>query len=129
MARLHGISPIVPVSNIEATIAFYTETLGWTLRAHAPGVHGLVKRDEAAVTLVKAADAQALKATHTNISAYVWVQDVDALWDELQPKLSELPDGRVRAPFNQDYGMREFHVKDPDGFLIFFGEAAEQAGD
>ena len=29
----------------------------------------------------------------------------------------------VRAAFNQDYGMREFHVRNPDGFLMFFGEA------
>jgi hypothetical protein len=28
----------------------------------------------------------------------------------------------VHAPFDQPYGMREFHVKDPDGCLLFFGE-------
>jgi hypothetical protein len=34
-----------------------------------------------------------------------------------------LPDGRVRAPFDQPYGQREFHVLDEDGTLVFFGEA------
>ena len=37
--------------------------------------------------------------------------------------LETLPEDRVRAPFDQPYGMREFHVKDPDGCLLLFGEA------
>jgi hypothetical protein len=28
----------------------------------------------------------------------------------------------VRAPLEQSYGVREFHVKDPDGCLLFFAE-------
>ena len=41
-------------------------------------------------------------------------------------RLDPLPKGRVRAPFNQDYGQREFHVIDEDCTLIFFGEAIDQ---
>ncbi|MEL6208979.1 MAG: hypothetical protein AAFR44_02115, partial [Pseudomonadota bacterium] len=55
-------------------------------------------------------------------SAYIWTPDADALFAELAPKLADLPDWRVRPPFTQPYGMREFHVKDPDGFLLFFAE-------
>jgi hypothetical protein len=70
------------------------------------------------------ADAAGLRATAEWIAAYVWVQDLDALWAELSPRLADLPEGRLRAPFRQPYGMRELHVKDPDGFLLFFGEPA-----
>ena len=42
--------------------------------------------------------------------------------DDLKSELDALPQGRVRPPFDQPYGMREFHVKDPDGCLLFFGQ-------
>lgn len=124
MAQLEGIAPIVPVRDEVASIAFYVHKLGFTLRFHnADARYALLARDEAAVALIGARDEAALKATANNISAYIWVADLDGLWAEMALTLAELPEGRVRAPFHQDYGMREFHVKDPDGFLIFFGEA------
>lgn len=60
----------------------------------------------------------------SHISIYLWVRHVDQLYADLKPKLDTLAEGRVRAPFTQPYGMREFHVKDPDGCLLFFGEDA-----
>jgi len=44
--------------------------------------------------------------------------------DDNTYRLETLPEGRVRPPFTQACGMREFHVKDPDGFLLFFGDCA-----
>jgi hypothetical protein len=46
-----------------------------------------------------------------------------AFYATLKPALDTLAQGRIRAPFNQDYGQREFHVTDEDCTLIFFGEA------
>ena len=130
MPELEGIAPIVPVSDVSATLAFYRDLLGFEVKVESPdGQYGLVSREGAGVTLVGAADEDALKATRTNISAYIWVKDLPGLWDEMRAGLEALPEGHVRAPFVQDYGMREFHVKDPDGFLIFFGEDAGNTGD
>ncbi len=114
---------IVPVSDMSATMDFYADTLGFERRfvsdddSFAIVVHG-----EAAIHFVLTDDSNALKATANNISIYLWVRGVDALYETLEAKLSQLPQGRVRAPFDQPYGMREFHVKDPDGCLLFFGE-------
>ena len=125
-AVLQGIAPIVPVRDVTASLRFYRNTLGFELRhANDEGTYALLARGEAGIILVGPADAAALAATANNISAYIWVADVDALWREIQPQLASLPDGRVRAPFEQPYGMREFHVKDPDGFLLFFGKAVQ----
>lgn len=55
-------------------------------------------------------------------ACYIDVVGLDELYATLKPALDELPPGRVRAPFDQDYGMREFHVIDEDALLIFFGE-------
>ena len=127
MPILEGIAPIVPVSNVARSVSFFTNTLGFEIRTQDEDF-ALVARQGAGVSLIRTTDDKALDATATNISAYIWVNDLMGLWTELEPKLKPLGDARVRAPFVQDYGMREFHVKDPDGFLIFFGEIADKEG-
>ena len=42
--------------------------------------------------------------------------------DAVSTGLGALPKGRVRPPFTQDYGQREFHVADEDCTLVMFGE-------
>ena len=116
---------IVPVSDVRKTVDFYVEVFGFEERFFShDGRFAIVLHGEAAVHFVKAEDADSLKATANHISVYLWVKHVDALYDLLKPKLEALSEGRVRAPFTQDYGMREFHVKDPDGCLLLFGEEA-----
>ena len=118
---------IVPVRDVPATMDFYADVLGFERRmvsddkSFAIAVHG-----DAAVHFVATDDADALKATANNISIYLWVRALDRLYETLEPKLDQLPAGRVRPPFDQAYGMREFHVKDPDGCLLLFGENIEQ---
>ncbi|GJM00594.1 MAG: hypothetical protein DHS20C07_22730 [Methyloligella sp.] len=117
---------IIPVSDMAQTLVFYEQTLGFEKRfvsddaSFAMMLHG-----EAALHFIKAADDEALKATRTNISIYLWSKHLDELYASLEAKLSVLPEGRVRAPFDQTYAMREFHVKDPDGCLLIFGETIE----
>lgn len=60
-------------------------------------------------------------------SCYIDVLGLDALYEELKPNLDKLPSGRVRAPFDQSYGQREFHVIDEDALLVFFGEPIERS--
>ena len=114
---------IVPVRDVTRTMDFYADVLGFEQRSvsddnsFAIAVHGT-----AAIQFVACDDDEALKATANNISIYLWVREVDELFSSLKPKLDQLPEGRVRPPFDQPYGMREFHIKDPDGCLLFFGE-------
>jgi hypothetical protein len=45
------------------------------------------------------------------------------LWNSVKDKLSKL---RVREPFNQDYGMREFHIEVPHtNSIMFVGQEIE----
>lgn len=53
---------------------------------------------------------------------YVEVAGLDALRDHARGWADRF---RKRPPFDRDYGMREFHVIDPDGALVFVGEAVE----
>ena len=114
---------IVPVRDVAASIDFYADVLGFERRMISDdGVFGIAVHGDAAIHFLKTDDEASLKATANHISIYLWVRGVDALFEGLEPKLKALDEGRVRAPFDQPYGMREFHVKDPDDCLLFFGE-------
>lgn len=118
---------IVPVRDVNATMEFYTATLGFERRLVTnDGVFGIAVHGEAAIHFLKAEDLAALDATATHISVYLWVNGVDQLFEDLQPKLHGFESERWRAPFDQPYGMREFHIKDPDGCLLMFGQPVEQ---
>ncbi len=116
---------IVPVRNIVATVDFYADVLGFERRMVSEDkTFAIVVHGDAAVHFIQTGDAEALRATANHISIYLWVQSIDALYEHYKPRLDALPPGRVRPPFDQPYGMREFHVKDPDGCLLFFGANA-----
>ncbi len=117
---------IVPVKDIRRTVDFYVDVLAFEERfVSEDETFAIVIHGDAAIQLVKTDSDEALRATANNISIYLWVRGVDTLYKQLKPTLDTLPEGRVRPPFVQDYGMREFHVKDPDGCLLFFGEDTE----
>ena len=114
---------IVPVRDVAATLQFYEDVLGFERKLLAEdGSFGIAERGGAAVEFIATEDAGALKATATNIALTIRVRGLDALYAALKPQLDTLPEGRVRPPFDQPYGVREFHVKDPDGCLLFFAE-------
>lgn len=121
MRRLVDLTPLIPSADVVAAAAFYRDVLGFRAGVVDPD-YAYLKRDEVAVRIVPVEDAQQGAHVANRLAVYVDVADVDALYAELQPKLAALSEGRVRPPFNQPYGMREFHVKDEDGMLIFFGE-------
>ncbi|MDA0240757.1 MAG: VOC family protein, partial [Proteobacteria bacterium] len=102
----------------------YADILGFERRMISDDqTFAIVVQGDAAIHFVKATDAASLSATANHISIYLWVREIDALYQSLRSGLETLPEGRVRPPFDQPYGMREFHVKDPDGCLLLFGES------
>lgn len=120
---LTAANAVVPVRDIAATIAFYVDVLGFETPDYTPGDRfATVRRGGAALHLTETDDDGALRATANNISLVIHVDGLDALYEQLAPALEALPEGRLRAPFDQPYGRREFHVKDPDGCLLFFSE-------
>lgn len=120
--RLTQITPFIPCTRLGAQIAFYRDRLGFRLGFEAEN-YAFLKRDEAALRLVEVSPAVDLSHPEREGSFYIDVDGIDALYAALAPGLADLPAGRVRAPFDQPYGQREFHVADEDCTLVFFGEA------
>lgn len=120
---LTGVAPIVPVRKVARTVGFYTRVLGFRLvERNSAMTYALVSRDDVAIVLLDIGEPKAVQAMAQYQSAYVWVREVAALWEDLAPTLERLPEGRVRPLFVKPDGRREFHLRDPDGFLLFFGE-------
>ncbi len=120
--RMHQITPFVPCSDLDRQIGFYKDMLGFEVGFQADN-YAFLRRDDVAVRLVGVDADVDLAHPERQQSFYIDVRDVDALYADLATDLATLPSGRVRAPFDQDYGQREFHVMDEDCTLVFFGEA------
>lgn len=116
--RCTHISPILPVRDLDRALAFYTGVLGFDVGFRDEG-YAYIVRDEVAIRLLVVPEGHQTE----DQSFYICVVDLDGLYQQLKPALDKLESGRVRTPFNQTYGQREFHVLDEDSILIFFGEA------
>ncbi|MEL6099875.1 MAG: VOC family protein [Pseudomonadota bacterium] len=120
--RLTQITPFIPCTSLEKQIAFYRDVLGFEL-GFAADNYAFMRRDDVAVRLIEVSHDVDLSHPQREGSFYIDVANIDRVYADMRDALDKLPDGRVRAPFNQDYGQREFHVIDEDCTLVFFGEA------
>jgi catechol 2,3-dioxygenase-like lactoylglutathione lyase family enzyme len=123
-ARIGGASPFFIVSNVAQTIAFYRDKLGFEAHYLEPPddpFFGAVHRDEAMIFLKAEKDVapQPNSSRHPWIKwdAYVSVPDPDALAAEFAAS---------GLTFHTPLGitsenLRGFDVRDPDGYVLFFG--------
>lgn len=125
MALMTQITPFINCRDLTAQRRFFEDVLGFTCGFQADN-YAFMRRDAVAVRLLQV-DFD-LDDPAREQMVYIDVDDVDALWDELAPALSKLPEKRVRAPFNQTYDQREFHVIDEGACLLFFGMAHPYPG-
>lgn len=116
------ITPFVLCSDLKAQIAFYEKKLGFSCTFTADN-YAFLRRDQVAVRLLECPPNSNGTPLGADQSFYIDVQDIDAIYQALEPELNQLPKDRVRAPFNQLYNQREFHVADEDGALVFFGQS------
>ena len=119
--RLTQITPFVPCTSLDRQIAFYRDVLGFRVGYQADN-YAFLRRDAVAVRLLEVARDVDLSHPEREGSFYVDVEGLDALYADMKPALDRLAEGRVRPPFDQAYGQREFHVADEDCTLVFFGE-------
>jgi uncharacterized glyoxalase superfamily protein PhnB len=108
------------VPDIEATLHFYTETLGFTSNgAYEEAGEKLwaeVARGEARIWFFTNRLDGFPNAAFSGL-IYIFVDDVDALAARL--------DGRVSVewgPETQPYGLREFGIKDLNGYYLVFAK-------
>jgi catechol 2,3-dioxygenase-like lactoylglutathione lyase family enzyme len=122
--EVNHISPCFIVRHVPESIAFYCDLLGFETRFMAPEqdpFFAIVGRGGAQL-FVKAEGGispvpNSTRHPHLRLDAFVYVPDPDALAAEFAgravPFSSPLQD-------TQD-GLRGFEIRDPNGYILFFG--------
>jgi hypothetical protein len=111
------LSPMIPSYNITETTGFFRDLFDFK-----------VARDEAGYAILYK-DSQTIHILNTGadigeMEFYPEVDALDNLWDAIKEKLAGM---KTRAPFDRDYGMREFHIIIPQTkTLMFVGQFLTQ---
>jgi uncharacterized glyoxalase superfamily protein PhnB len=112
MPKFRRLVPMLQTLDMERTIAWYESVLGFRRVGQQVDGWCCLERDGVSIMFMTNAHLGEPHATAT----YFTVDDVDALWDTIKD--------RCRAewgPEDMSYGLREFAIKDPSGYLLSFG--------
>jgi catechol 2,3-dioxygenase-like lactoylglutathione lyase family enzyme len=112
------ISPILAVANMEETLAFYRDVLGFTFILESPG-YSIVERDGQTIHFQKAASEEVMNCVRGHNEIYIEVSDIHPLWEHVKSFKNRY---KIRDLFDRDYGMTEFHISDPNDCLVFVGQ-------
>jgi catechol 2,3-dioxygenase-like lactoylglutathione lyase family enzyme len=108
--RFEGSQPILRVENMQASIRFYVDVLGFENASWGSDDFSSVSRDQAAIYLCQGAQGRG--------GAWVWigVEDVEQFHQECKARgvTIRLP------PTNYPWAL-EMQVEDPDGNVLRFG--------
>ena len=113
MIRFLALTPMLQAEDIQRTIDWYTAVLGFRCVARESDWCRL-ERDGAVLMFMRNAHLGAPAATATQ---YIEVDDVMALWRKLDDKVTA-----EWGPERMPYGMLEFAIRDPEGYLLSFGQ-------
>jgi catechol 2,3-dioxygenase-like lactoylglutathione lyase family enzyme len=132
MPQYRSLTPNLLVADVSRSLAFYVELLGFEQGMTVPDrppfafasvtagpVQIFFNEAEAAVREYPPLGGRPIGATAT---MFIEVAAIEDLWTALQAKVSVVLPLRT-----QWYGMKEFAIADPDGYLITFAERVEPA--
>lgn len=125
-----GHATVLLVEDVRRATDYYRDALGFDvwLYDRLPDHYGYARRDECNVHFACFEGARprpnSEAAPPDMFDAYVWVDAVDALHEELVDRGAEL----LQGPVDQAYGFRELRVRDPDGYIVAFGQPRERQG-
>ena len=121
---LQGISPFFIVSNVNQTVGFYRDKLGFETRfqqSDRDPFFAIIGRDGAQIFVKSDKEVSPLPNSKRHPfmrwDAFVYAPDPDAL-------AAEFSDRGVTfgTPLKDTHdGLRGFEVCDPDGYVLFFG--------
>ena len=117
-ARILSVAPMLNVADIIAEVTFFRDVLGFT-DLMGEGGYSVMHRDGTEIHIAENHDEEVLSHVKGRMQIYVQTDDIDALWEHAQP-FSETY--RMRARFEREYGMTEFHIHTPGGILVFVAE-------
>ena len=128
---LTGHATVFLVSDVRAATDYYRDALGFEAELYdeSPDDYGFASRDRCYVHFARLRGAEprpnSVAVPPDMFDAYFWVEDVDSLHAEVVERGAEI----VHGPVDQEYGLREFRVRDPDGYILAFGRSLARNDD
>ena len=125
MDRMNAtVTPSLLARDIEETLAFYSDLLGFRLTGRYPidgAPHWIeVSRDEAVMQFYSDPPGDTPTSPVMSGTVYISPVDVNALAAQLEGKVA-----LAWGPEVMTYGRLECAVRDPNGYYIAFSQAAE----
>jgi predicted enzyme related to lactoylglutathione lyase len=123
-AKLLRHAPYFPVADVEKSMAYYDQVLGFRCEysAGVPLQFAICSRDGFTIMLRRVEDPKLIVPIEKQggtWEAFFWVSNVEALHSELKSKGADV----VYGPLIQEsYRMNEFAIRDCDGHVLGFGE-------
>ncbi len=111
-------SIILPVSDVNQTAIFYRDKLGFDISFlwEDPPSYAVVNRDDAVGIHFTKTELPLNITEHPRL--YIFVQDPDAVYEEYQKSGVDI----VEPLKDTDYKMREFVIKDLNGYKLVIGK-------
>lgn len=117
--KTHGSATTFQVSDLEASLKFYTTVLGFSERFRF-GDYAGVEHGEVQIHLSGPGSTNKRQVGQGGI--YIFCDDCDSYYQEIVAR-----GGRAQAPpKDYEYGMRDFALEDPDGNLLAFGQESRK---
>lgn len=128
---LKSITANLMVENVEKTIKFYEEVLGFSVIESVPSEEGtlqfsIVYKDEAIImfqekeNFIKEYPILDTESVKPSISLFITVDNLDEIYSDISSKTELLID-KHKTP----YGMHEFAIADNNGYVITIAEKVE----
>lgn len=116
ISGVDGICPVLAVRDVEDTLAFYTEKLGFgePWKYGEPVVYGGVKAGDHQVHFSRAETV----TPAAGFAMYITVENVDSVYARCTAHSVPIVEDLGLRP----YKMRDFSLRDPNGHVVAFGQ-------
>jgi len=132
----HGLKKLTPnlvVSDVERSVAFYCDVLGFTRTATVPDeppyVFAIVQSEPVKIFLNAPEPAMAEypafrgRPIGGTLTLFIEVSDIHELYESLKNRLT------ITMPLEKKwYGVTEFAFEDPDGYVITYAQPEQKIG-
>jgi len=123
MVKFKRLAPQIVVPDVVRTAEYYRDELGFKILNYFadPPVYAMVERDDVEIHFGKADEGSTVQVNEAlrkglGNDLYIWVSDIDAMFEELSAKNVEI----VEGPVKRVYESVEVVVKDCNGFQLVF---------
>lgn len=119
-ALLKSVAPQLVVEDVVTTAEYYRDVFGFKIHGFwaDPPVYSIVSRGGVEIHFGKAETTAASNSEvrSGSFDLYIWVNDVDAMFEELNASGAEI----VEGPVKRVYESTEIVVKDRNGYVLVF---------